>query len=401
MTTAKTSTATYAALLRTRGVAPLFSLALTLIVGTSLQIFALSVYVYAETGSALWSSIAFAAGFLPQLLGGTLLTSLADRFPARTLLVSGAVVRGISAFLIAFGGLSPIAAIAVVAVVAVWQPVPLAAQSALLTRLLTGDRYVLGRSVMSLISSGAQLLGLALGGAAVQLLGTSAAFAVAGALQILGLLAVLAIPATPAVFTPARRWQLQETWRGNLDLLRSHHVRHLLLSWWLAPTLLVGAEALVVAYMGERDGSAAPTGLLLAAFPAGAAVGNLLVGRFVPAPLQQRATPWLFALVGLPLLPLALHPPLAATWLCFALSSAGMAYQLGGQRAFLAAVPEDRRGLAFGLYGTGLMGGQGIGPVLAGVTADIVGAGTTMAVLGVAILGAAARYGPLPTNSEQ
>ena len=143
------------------------------------------------------------------------------------------------------------------------------------------------------------------------------------------------------------------------------------------------------------------TGLLLAAFPAGAAVGNLVVGRLVPAPLQQRATPWLFALVGLPLLPLALHPPLAATWLCFSLSSAGMAYQLGGQRAFLAAVPEDRRSLAFGLYGTGLMGGQGIGPVLAGVTADIVGAGTTMAVLGVAILAAAARYGPLPTNPER
>ena len=102
MTPAKTSPATYGALLRTRGVAPVFSLALTLIVGTSLQIFALSVYVYSATGSALWSSIAFAAGFLPQLLGGTLLTSLADRFPARTLLVSGAVVRGISAFLIAF-----------------------------------------------------------------------------------------------------------------------------------------------------------------------------------------------------------------------------------------------------------------------------------------------------------
>ena len=74
---------------------------------------------------------------------------------------------------------------------------------------------------------------------------------------------------------------------------------------------------------------------------------------------------------------------------------------IGGQRAFLTAVPGDRRGLAFGLYGTGLMGGQGIGPVLAGVTADILGAGMTMAVLGMAILAAAARYGPLPPDPEQ
>lgn len=405
-TTSTTSTegtgnVTYASLFRARGVPAVFSLALTLIVGTSLQILALSVYVYDETGSALWSTMAFAAGFLPQLLGGTFLTSLADRWPARTVLVSGSVVRAISAFVIAFGNPSPLAAIGVVGLAAVWQPVPLAAQSALLSRLLTGDGYVLGRSVMSLISSGAQLLGLALGGAAVQWLGTTTAFGLVGALQVLGLLAVLAIPSVPSGFSPEGRWRLRETWRANLDLLRNLQVRHLLLSWWLAPTLLVGAEALVVAYMGERDGSAAPTGLILAAFPAGAAVGNLLVGRFLPAPLQHRATPWLFALIGLPLLPLAWHPPLAVTGLCFALASAGMAYQLGGQRAFLAAVPEERRGVAFGLYGTGLMGGQGIGPVLAGLLANVLGAGATITALGVAILVAAARYGPLPSEQEE
>ena len=147
-------------------------------------------------------------------------------------------------------------------------------------------------------------------------------------------------------------------------------MRHLLFSWWLAPTLLVGAEALVVPYMGEREGTAAPIGLLLAAFPAGAAVGNLVVGRLVPTPLQRRATPWLFGLVGLPLLPLALHPSLAMTGLCFMLASAGMAHQLGGRQAFVAAVPNGRRGLAFGLLGTGLMGGQGIGPIIAGLVAN-------------------------------
>ena len=396
MSVDQASRTTYTALLRTPGVAAVFTLALTLIVGTSLQIFALSVFTYARTGSAFWSSLAFAAGFLPQLVGGAGLTSLADRFGARTLMVSGAAVRAISAFVLAFGNLSPVAAIGTVALAAVWQPVPLAAQSALLTRLLTGDAYVLGRSVMNLISSGAQLLGLALGGAAVQWLGTSAAFALAGALQLVGLLAVLAIPKAASVPPGAGRWNLHETWRGNLDLLRNRQVRHLLFSWWLAPTLLVGAEALVVAYMGEREGTAAPMGLLLAAFPAGAAVGNLVVGRLVPTPLQRRATPWLFALVGLPLLPLALHPSLAMTGLCFMLASAGMAYQLGGQQAFVAAVPDVRRGLAFGLLGTGLMGGQGIGPIIAGVVANRLGAGVTMALLGGAILLAAAKFGPLP-----
>jgi predicted MFS family arabinose efflux permease len=395
------SRVTYTDLLRVRGVTALFGVALTHVLGTSLQIFALSVFVYAETGSALWSSTAFAAGFLPQLIGGALLTSLSDRLPPRALLASGALARATSAFALALGNLSPAWAIATVAVVAVWQPVPMAAQSALLTRLVTGDRYVLGRSVLNLIGSGAQLLGLAAGGAAVQWLGTSAAFGAAGALQLLGLLVVSAIPATGTAPAVAERWSLRETWRGNGELLRDRVVRHILLSWWLAPTLLVGAEALVVAYMGERGQSAAPTGLLLAAFPTGAAVGDLVVGRLFSADLRRRSTPWLFALVGVPLLPLTLHPGLTVTWLCFALASAGIAYQLGGQQAFLAAVPEAQRGLAFGLFGTGLMGGQGLGPVVAGGLADIVGAGTTMSLLGAVVLLAATRYGPLPSQPDR
>ena len=147
-------------------------------------------------------------------------------------------------------------------------------------------------------------------------------------------------------------------------------MRHLLFSWWLAPTLLVGVEALVVAYMGEREGTAAPIGLLLAAFPAGAAVGNLVVGRLVPTPLQRRASPWLFGLVGLPLLPLALHPSLAMTGLCFMLASAGMAHQLGGQQAFVAAVPQwpTRPRVWPARHRT--QGGQGIGPIIAGLVAN-------------------------------
>jgi predicted MFS family arabinose efflux permease len=392
-----TPPATYAALLRTRGVAAVFGIALTNPLGMTLQIFALSVVVYQQTGSALWSSIAFAAGFLPQLFGGALLTSLADRWSARALLASGALTRAIPAFVLAVADLPPAVAISTVALVAVWQPVPQAAQSALLTRLVSGQRYVLGRSVLTVIGSGAQLLGLALGGAVVHWLGGPAAFAVAGLVHVVGLLAVLAIPAVGVVGGATDRWHPGETWRGNGRLLRDPTIRRLLLSWWLAPALLVGAEALVVAYMGERGGSAAPTGLLLATFPAGMAVGDIIVGRFLSARVRRRATPWLYALVGAPLLPVILNPGLLVTGLCFTLASAGMAYQLGGQEAFLDAVPEDQRGLAFGLFGTGLMGGQGIGPVLAGGLADTVGAAATMTALGVAILFAAIRYGPVPT----
>jgi len=49
---------------------------------------ALSVLLYARTGSSLLSAAALALGFLPNVLGGTVLSGLADRFPVRRLLVA-------------------------------------------------------------------------------------------------------------------------------------------------------------------------------------------------------------------------------------------------------------------------------------------------------------------------
>ena len=388
--------ATYTQLMRARGVPSLFGLSLAHVLGTSLQIFALSVLVYEQTGSAFWSGTAFAAGFLPQLLGGAVLTSLADRWPARPVLVGGAALRAALALVLATGHLPPAAAIALVALVAVVQPVPSAVQSALVTRLLTGDLYVLGRSVFNIISSGSQLLGLAAGGAVIAALGPSATFVVAAAVQLVGMLLALTLTSTPAVEAPQGRWRPGETWHGNVALLRDRVVRHILLSWWLPVTLLVGAEALVVAYVGEADGSASTTGLLLAAFPAGAAVGDVVVGRWFSPRARRAAVPWLFVLVGAALLPLAWNPTTLTTAVCFGVASAATAYQLGGQQAFLDAVPPAHRGLAFGLVGTGIMTGQGIGPVLAGVLTDMVGAATTITVLGAAVLLAAVFLARLP-----
>ncbi|HET9311030.1 MAG TPA: MFS transporter [Actinomycetota bacterium] len=388
--------ATYSQLLHAPGVPLVFTQSLTNVLGHSLQIFALSVLIYRQTGSAAWSTLAFAAGFLPQLVGGAVLTSLADRWPARPVLAASAATRAAVALLLALGGLSPGVAIGVVALVAMWQPVPLAVQSALVTRLLTGDLYVLGRSVFNLISSGAQLLGLALGGAVIASLGPSATFLVAATIHLLGMLASLAIRAQGGEQPPQGPWRLGETWTGNLRLLRNHAVRRILLSWWVPITLLVGAEALVVAYVGESNGSPTQTGILLAAFPAGAAVGDVVVGRWLTPGLRRRIAPSLYTLLGAALLPLAWYPGTIATVTCFAIASAATAYQLGSQQAFLDAVPVDRRGLAFGLFGSGLMVGQGVGPVVAGALADVIGSGATMTVLGMTVLASALFLARLP-----
>ena len=55
----------------------------------------LSVLIFDRTGSPLLSSLAFALGFLPHLLGASLLSSVADRFPARRVMVGAQLISGV------------------------------------------------------------------------------------------------------------------------------------------------------------------------------------------------------------------------------------------------------------------------------------------------------------------
>jgi len=141
------------------------------IVASSLQMLGLSVLVYLATGSAWLSAVAYGAGFLPQVLGGVVLTSLADRLRTRPLIVIGCLIRAAVAVVLALAPVPVVAMIGLVAAAAALQPLFSAAQSALLPHILTGDRYVLGRSVLNLASAGAQLAGLGAGGVLIAVLG--------------------------------------------------------------------------------------------------------------------------------------------------------------------------------------------------------------------------------------
>ena len=121
--------------------------------------------------------------------------------------------------------------------------------------------------------------------------------------------------------------------------------------------------------------------------PAGMFLGDLIVGRLCRPPTRERLVLPLLLLTGLPLLLLVAPLTLSVTAGLLGLARAGFAYQLGRQQAFLDAVPHQSQGLAFGLYSTGIMTGQGLGPIAAGALASFLGTGTTMALAGVAIIG--------------
>lgn len=93
--------------------------------------------------------------------------------------------------------------------------------------------------------------------------------------------------------------------------------------------------------------------------------------------------------MGVPLLAMPFRPPLPLAALALLACGAGFAYQLGLQQAFLASLPERRRGQGFGLSTTGAMGGQGLTPAVTGAVAGVLGAGAGMAIAGAATIAAA------------
>jgi len=372
------------------------------VLGFEFELLGLSVLVFAQTRSAFLTALTFSMGFAPQAIGGALFTAVADRLPARLVIGTGLLIRAVPGLVIGLWPALPVPVmLALVAAAATQAPVFTAAISGLLPDVLDGDRYVLGRSVFNLTAAGTQIAGLGIGGVLLAAVPVRwLLLAAGGALVIAAVVARLGLRPRPARVprgqARAARGIVRVTLSGNAELLRERTVRGLLLAQWLPGWFVAGAESLIVPYTGSLGRPASAAGPLLAAMPAGMLIGDLLVGRFcAPATRTRLAFP-LAAAMGVPLLALVFRPPLLLACLALLACGAGFAYQLGIQQAFLDSLPERRRGQGFGLNSTGMMGGQGLTPAVAGALAGAAGAGAAMAVAGAAtVLAALALRGPL------
>ncbi|MFJ2638733.1 MFS transporter [Streptomyces sp. NPDC087511] len=368
----------------------LFSTRAVAITADALRITTFSVLVFSSTGSALLSAVAFGIGFIPQLFGSLLLGSLADRLPPRALITGGYALTCATALLLALVRMPVAASLGVVALVSLATPVFHGASSRLVAQLLEGDAYVLGRSLNNIAGAGAQLFGLALGGAAVAALGPRRALAVSAVLYLGCALAIrIWLPRLqPGEFggTPGRAGGDGGAVRASLHgaglLLRGRTVRRLMLAQWLPVALVAGAEGLIVAYAGERQFAPGWYAVLMGCLPVGMLVGDLLVGRLLRPPTRERLVVPLAALAGLPLIGFAAEPGVGVSSCLLLLSGLGYAYNLGLQRPFLDALPQDSQGQAFGLLGSGSMTLQGVGPVCLGAVAAGMGTGGAIALAG-------------------
>jgi predicted MFS family arabinose efflux permease len=351
----------------------------------TLRTVALSVLVFARTGSAFLGALTFGIAFLPQVVGGVVIGALPDLVRPRQLIVIGYLLEAAGAATLALAGLPVWASLLLVAAIGCFLPVFNGTAGRLTADTLSGDAYVLGRSLFQLAASAAQVVGLAAGGIAVATVGAEHALLIcAGCHAIAALGTRLWLPDLPAPGNADGQSLLGRSWRVNGELLRDRTVRRLLLVMWLPPAFVTGANSLLVPYAALRGFPDGAGGLLLACVPAGMLLGNLVVARLLSPTARERAVPALVAVLGVPLFGFTLPLGVVALGALLVISGFGFGFGLGVQRQFRDAAPEAVRGQAFALLTTGLMTLQGVGPALFGLATEAVPVGVAMAAGGAA-----------------
>ncbi|WP_435844870.1 MFS transporter [Streptomyces klenkii] len=359
---------------------------------------ALSVLVYRVTGSPLLSALAFALGFLPYLLGGTLLAGVADRAPARRVLVVCNLLCAASAAVTALPGAPVAVLLAMRGFSALIGPVLAGTRSATLGDVLgEGDLFVLGRSLIRIVTQGAQLAGFAAGGLLLTAVSprTALLFTVAGFLASALLLRFgTRHRAGRAAGGAGRADVIGASLSGARQLLADRRTRALLLLSWAPPFFLVAPESLAAPYADAIGAGTVGVGLLMCGMPVGTIVGEVLAGSLLSPRARERITLPAASVLLLPFLLYVLRPSLGWALATVALAGLGAAYTLGLDQWFVAAVPEELRGRAMTLQTAGAMSVQGAGMALAGAAAEYVPAHWVVAgsgVIGTLVVGSVVR----------
>ncbi|WP_328553349.1 MFS transporter [Streptomyces sp. NBC_00358] len=346
----------------------------------------LSVLVYDLTGSPLLSALTFALGFLPYLIGGTLLAGVADRFPARrVLVVCDLMCAGCVAVMVVPG--APIAVLlSMRAALALVAPVFQGTRTATLADVLgDGELFVLGRSLLRILSQSALLAGFGAGGLLLTVVSPRHALLVTVCTFLLS--AVLLRFGTRR--RPARAHGGQALVRDSLggarQVLSDRRVLVLLLLFWAPSMFVVAPEALAAPYAEGLGAGTAGLGLLMCALPVGTIAGELFAGSRLRPATRNRLTLPLVCVTLLPYAGYALRPGLGWTLVLLVLAGAGSAYTLGLDQWFVRAVPDELLGRAMTLNSAGLMTIQGVGMALSGVVAEFAGVRAT--VVGAGVLG--------------
>jgi predicted MFS family arabinose efflux permease len=354
------------------------------VAGDRLALVALTLLVYDRTRSPLLAAMAYAAGYVPWVIGGLFLADLADRRPRRQVMVACDAVRAVLVAAMALPGVPLLALVTLLFVTTMFTPPFESARAAITPDILQGERYILGAAVTQTTFLAAQVAGAVGGGVAVAFVGTRPALAIDSVTFVLsGLLIAFGIRARPAAAKPdtvkSSPWARA---REGFRLVFSNPALRTLLGFgWLVAFYTV-PEGVAAPYAARLGGGPIATGLVLASTVLATTIVTPLFSRFVRARQRLALMGPLAVLTCVTLVLTVFQPGLAVSLVIFSLSAAFGCYQIAANTAFVVRVPNERRSQAFGLANMGVVVGQGVAFVAAGAAAVVISPAAVIAISG-------------------
>jgi predicted MFS family arabinose efflux permease len=370
-------------------------------VGDYLSKAAVTALVFADTRSAALAAGAFAISYVPWVVGGPVLAAAVTRVPYRSAMIFCDVARFALIGCLAIPGTPVPMMFALLFAASMFDPPFQAARSALLPEILAGDSYVIGVTLQSMTTQAAQVVGYAAGGitaafsahAAIAL--NSATFAVSALFLVRG------VRPRPVALDRAQRTSLlRETAAGFVAVFSNPVLRAIALVVFAAVAVSIIPEALGVVWAKHTGHDGFAQGLIMAANPAGYAIGGVVLVRALSPRRRQQLIP-LFALVPAACLCVAFtDPPLAGVVVIAGLGGLAMAGVIAPANGlFVQVIAPEFRARAFGVMQGGLQIINGVAALTAGAVAQSVGlapAVGTCGVIGLAALGIIALRWPDP-----
>jgi predicted MFS family arabinose efflux permease len=358
---------------------------------------ALSLLVFDRTGSPLLTAATYAVTFLPDLIGGPFLASLADRFPRRRVMVVTDLARAVLVAVMAIPG-TPIPLLLLLLFGVQLLSAPFTAARGAMTRaMLDGPRFSVATGLMQMTYQMGLVLGFPLGALVVTVLGTGGALLVDAVTFLLSALLVRAFvverqPEAAPDGKPKRTWS---SLAEGVGLLRTSPKHRALLALACVSGFYVAPEGLVVPYADQIGAGTFAVGLLLAANPVGMTVGILILSRFVRS--ERTRARWLGPLAVATcamLLPTFFAPGVAIAFVLWALVGLFSAHDMVTNVEYVNATPDHQRGQLLGLAQASLRGAQGMGVLLTGALAQLFDPARVIALtalVGVVVAALAAR----------
>jgi MFS family permease len=375
---------TYGTVLRNREFRGLFFAELLSVVGDRVALIAVALLVYEREGSALLAAVTYACSYLVYLVAGPFLSTLADRYPRRALMIGCDLARAAAVAVL----LVPHPAVGLVYTVLVLVALLSApfesARSATMPDVLSEAAYPVGNALQNSVFTIATAVGFGLGGLVVAGLGLRLALAGdATSFLVSALMVALFVRSRAPGTEPAERTSLlTETVAGARLVAGQPQLRWLLAVACIASAVMIPTEGLAVPTAAVLHGGATLAGTLSAAVPAGYVGGAFLVSRLDSSRRRQALLPLLTA-SALPLLLSRLAGTAPALLVLWVVAGAGSALQMIANVEYVLAVPREARGRAFGLASAALMGTQGLVLLGAGALAELLDPRSVVALAGL------------------